>query len=259
MEKSILQETNILYEDGDGKILTPLTMRASIAWGRGTRWCVADKDEERNTFESYARQSPLVFYITNEWKYVPATKKDHQIKFCGHRREKHLVDISVTSIPNELPLSLQELILRSNLLPFLFRDGKLHPYHFAPKSFNEIQINGLIKKGFNLSEFDSSDLTEEHCLTAIERISPWQIRQLPDSMLTQKICTSAARRDFTIIHKIDRDLPYFEDVRRAAFENYQTAPDNTESKRVYANWFHDLIAKKEADSSKPSASLRLVI
>ena len=66
-------ETAFLYEDGQIRIVSPLTEYASCWWGRGTRWCTAA--EMDNKFEDYAEKS-TVDYLG--WKQTEISALDER-------------------------------------------------------------------------------------------------------------------------------------------------------------------------------------
>ena len=59
------EETTVHYDNGEWKIVTPLTMRASNYYGRGTKWCTSA--DENNQFETYRVRGSL-FYILGKEK-----------------------------------------------------------------------------------------------------------------------------------------------------------------------------------------------
>ena len=54
-------ETGVHYDDGEWKIITPFTTRASNYYGVGTKWCTSAK--ENNQFETYRVRGELYYII----------------------------------------------------------------------------------------------------------------------------------------------------------------------------------------------------
>lgn len=54
-------ETGVHYDDGQWKVVTPLTLRASNYYGRGTKWCTSAK--ENNQFDTYRVRGELYYII----------------------------------------------------------------------------------------------------------------------------------------------------------------------------------------------------
>lgn len=59
----IQRETTVLYDGPEGKIVIPHTFHATTYWGKDTRWCVARKNDNFRTENTYA---PIMILITEE-------------------------------------------------------------------------------------------------------------------------------------------------------------------------------------------------
>ena len=57
-------ETKIIFEDDQWKVLVPLTQRASIHYGRGTKWCTSSETD--NQYEQYEANGNLIYVIGPE-------------------------------------------------------------------------------------------------------------------------------------------------------------------------------------------------
>lgn len=63
-EKTFVKEehVNVLYENDEYIVLQPLTMRGSLKYGSGTKWCTASKSYPTH-FNQYTRNGLLVYVI----------------------------------------------------------------------------------------------------------------------------------------------------------------------------------------------------
>ncbi len=69
----ITNETTVIYDGPEGKILVPHTADASIYWGQETRWCTA-AERSTNYFRTYNEKEPL-------WLYMPSVKGEERAMF----------------------------------------------------------------------------------------------------------------------------------------------------------------------------------
>jgi hypothetical protein len=61
LKARVYEETTVLWEDDEFRMVIPQTVLASRWWGRGTQWCTAmSKGEGEESFKMYNRHAPLV-------------------------------------------------------------------------------------------------------------------------------------------------------------------------------------------------------
>lgn len=253
IRQQINEETTFLYNGKLGKILIPKTMRSAQFWGQGTKWCISAEEEKDNAFESYNKDGPIVIIILNE-----ADKKNgrsYQTKFAGHKRDRKLRNTRDEEVDYQLPLAVQQMLLQSGQLNFCMQHC-LKPTHFLRKTFDEAAINELLSIYVHPLHFFEGELNTNNWLFAIRYQIPHMIMNVPPSLLSMEICLEAVRKNFSVIQLIDRNLPYFEEVRKAAFETYQIYTDDADYKKSYRPFFADLIAKKE-ENLKTKKSLKM--
>jgi len=61
LREIVHEETGVHYDDGEWKIITPFTTRASNYYGVGTKWCTSAK--ENNQFQTYRVRGELYYII----------------------------------------------------------------------------------------------------------------------------------------------------------------------------------------------------
>lgn len=64
-EKSLEKEILKVYEDNSWLAIKPLTFKASLAYGSGTKWCTASKNN-KDYFYRYSRNGVLIYVISKE-------------------------------------------------------------------------------------------------------------------------------------------------------------------------------------------------
>lgn len=68
-KEQVMEQTEIIYEDKDLKILVPETYESSCYWGTGTNWCTAVDDGDESTFNSYKSRGDLYIIIYGDEKF----------------------------------------------------------------------------------------------------------------------------------------------------------------------------------------------
>ena len=77
-------ESETFYEDDNWIIKIPKTEYAACALGKGTKWCTAATEGNNNKFDYYNNQGHL---------YIMINKKDPNIKFQLHPKNRELRDV----------------------------------------------------------------------------------------------------------------------------------------------------------------------
>ena len=81
----------LFYNDSQVKVVIPKTEKASIFFGRGTKWCTAARND--NMFKQYNNEGPLYIVI------IKGTNEKYQF----HWKSNQFMDSSDSAInPNEL-------------------------------------------------------------------------------------------------------------------------------------------------------------
>tara|TARA_R100000479_G_scaffold63105_1_gene29944 strand:+ start:443 stop:1030 length:588 start_codon:yes stop_codon:yes gene_type:complete len=57
-------EINVIYEDSDWKVINPKSLRASVIYGFGTKWCTAS--DEGIGFDYHTRNGSLIYIINKK-------------------------------------------------------------------------------------------------------------------------------------------------------------------------------------------------
>ncbi len=78
------KDYNLVYENSNWKIYSPLTKEASCILGRDTRWCTASQGE-RNMFDYYNRKGKLFILIN---------KQDEELKYQFHFESGQFMDVN---------------------------------------------------------------------------------------------------------------------------------------------------------------------
>ena len=102
-------DAEVVYEDGDVRVIVPKNQDAACYYGQGTRWCTAATKGE-NYFDNYNRNGPLYIIIPKKPKYQGE-------KYQLHINEKQFMDekddpVSLTKLkdyPGFLKLLKKEL------------------------------------------------------------------------------------------------------------------------------------------------------
>ena len=61
-DAEIRKEAKVFIDDDKWLVLQPLTQRASIKYGKGTKWCISAIEYD-NLFNSYTRQGKVFFFV----------------------------------------------------------------------------------------------------------------------------------------------------------------------------------------------------
>ncbi|GEM_PF-6082557 len=56
-------ESTVLYDGPEGKIVIPHTKWASQFWGNQTKWCISAREEKDNMFKTYNVDDPIIIYL----------------------------------------------------------------------------------------------------------------------------------------------------------------------------------------------------
>ena len=62
-KQRLKEESTIVYDGEEGKVVIPHTMWASQYWGNQTKWCISAAKEEENAFEQYNKSNPVFVYL----------------------------------------------------------------------------------------------------------------------------------------------------------------------------------------------------
>ncbi len=65
LSDDIKDQTTILYDGEEGRIVIPHSVRASQYWGNGTNWCISGTNDAHFKFPEYDESSPCLLYIPN--------------------------------------------------------------------------------------------------------------------------------------------------------------------------------------------------
>lgn len=193
-QERILAETEILYQGEDGTILSPKTRRASEFWGQGTKWCVSKKNSV--FFDFYNIEGSLVIYILNQKAIDPETNTEYQVKIAGHRYDRVLRDYRDRTL-EDVPQSLQDMLLRSNELGFCMKHGCIKPNQFPRDTFTEEFLSERLKdKSVKLRDIHEEERTVMlSCLSVVS--NPWSFGDiLPHTVpmeIYEKLCLVAIK------------------------------------------------------------------
>lgn len=114
--QEIWDDTDIVYDGIEGRIVIPLTWDSSKFWGAGTRWCVSKRDDDGD-FEGYCginktevRENPLYVFLPKATEHVVETKTRQQMKYASHLEDEVIRDFRDNRFEGILPKPMQDLI-----------------------------------------------------------------------------------------------------------------------------------------------------
>lgn len=61
--QAIMNETSIIYDGPEGKVVVPHSIKSCIYWGRQTKWCIS-AEKANNFFKNYNDREPIWIYLT---------------------------------------------------------------------------------------------------------------------------------------------------------------------------------------------------
>jgi len=103
-EKELSKQIQRIYEDEDWLLLKPLSLKASMTYGSGTRWCTT-MENEPNYFYRYSRNGILIYVINK--------KSGNKFGFYSSPGEFSVwnsIDQRIDSMETKLPSNLIEII-----------------------------------------------------------------------------------------------------------------------------------------------------
>ncbi len=118
-EKELKKQTKVLYDKNGWLVLKPLSFAASLAYGAGTKWCTASKNNP-SYFYDYCSRGSLVYIINRQTNYKAAmymnlyskplatNQKPTDISFWN--AEDHSVDSFMLNLPSDVMNALRDLI-----------------------------------------------------------------------------------------------------------------------------------------------------
>ena len=103
IDDKIKQETTIVYDGPEGKIVIPHTKESCQFWGMQTKWCIA-ATKTKNYFDDYNAKAPIYIYLP-----VPSLLERQRLdqyssfKFCGtnasvYDENDQLIDYKIPSL-----------------------------------------------------------------------------------------------------------------------------------------------------------------
>jgi len=129
-EKELRKQVDVIYDDNDWLILKPLSFAASLAYGAGTKWCTASKNNP-TYFYDYSNRGVLVYIINRRTGYkvgmfaklVNHMKKNVNISFWS--ADDKQAESMELDFPDKIMLVIHKLVNdRTELKPNKYFFGK---------------------------------------------------------------------------------------------------------------------------------------
>jgi len=110
IDKELTKQIERIYEDSNYLILKPLSFKASLAYGSGTKWCTAMKTEP-SYFYRYSREGILIYVIDKiEGKKFGVYSSDEEFSIWN------TLDSRIDSMQSGLPFNLLQIIMEKSFI-----------------------------------------------------------------------------------------------------------------------------------------------
>ena len=169
LKREAKSEAEKVYEDQDWVIIIPHTERASIQYGKGTRWCTASSQTGYNAFEEYNSSGPL---------YILISKKNPKEKYQFHHESGSYMN------EEDIGIDVQEFCTKyPNIQKFFVKEWNLdlnnpEDWKFFPKDVLATMDYNQVKK--------------------IIESDPWRIQFIPEKFKTEELCLIALKIDRSV-------------------------------------------------------------
>lgn len=179
LKREAKSEAEKVYENNNWMIIVPHTKRASVQYGKGTKWCTAAKNN--NMFDFYNDQGSL---------YIIINKHSPEEKYQFHYKTQSYMDASDQSI---------------DLYTFLDKNPSLK--EFFKQEFN------ITRNSFDWFFYcDKKDMTKEMCLKFIEQGTSEMfdgidiLKYIPYNFRDQDVCLQALKIDSRNIKYVPENI-----------------------------------------------------
>lgn len=144
-EKELQKQVQILFDNGEWLILKPLSFKASLTYGSGTKWCTTSRTNP-NYFYQYCARGTLVYIINRKTNYKFAMfveknkakpfKTNYMFDISFWDAEDNKIESMALDAPNEIMDILRQHINdRTQLKPnkYFFDQDELKHYRLEIK------------------------------------------------------------------------------------------------------------------------------
>jgi len=154
-ENEFIREDHIdvLIENDDYLLISPLTLKGSLKYGADTKWCTASKSSSYQ-FTSYTKDGYLFYLISKKER----AKNYNKVAFCSRSKNEHLTTYYTIYNQIDTEAGEQKLIMNGWTMFELFEImAKIRVYTYEKytieKAKTDVEKTVNILKSVNLDEF----------------------------------------------------------------------------------------------------------
>jgi hypothetical protein len=154
-ENEFIREDHIdvLIENDDYLLISPLTLKGSLKYGADTKWCTASKSSSYQ-FTSYTKDGYLFYLISKKER----AKNYNKVAFCSRSKNEHLTTYYTIYNQIDTEVGEQKLIMNGWTMFDLFEImTKIRVYSYEKyvieKAKTDVEKTVNILKSVNLDEF----------------------------------------------------------------------------------------------------------
>ena len=154
-ENEFIREDHIdvLIENDDYLLISPLTLKGSLKYGADTKWCTASKSSSYQ-FTSYTKDGYLFYLISKKER----AKNYNKVAFCSRSKNEHLTTYYTIYNQIDTEVGEQKLIMNGWTMFELFEImAKIRVYTYEKytieKAKTDVEKTVNILKSVNLDEF----------------------------------------------------------------------------------------------------------